>query len=158
MDAQDKKNKAVAFINEYYSNKHEKRPRKSFKRLCDAIKQTSGSPCYDNETMEALYVNLTGEKPYCDFGSNKTEEWYEDMRFAAYKIINHLTDEPTSLSDIFRSHNTDMYPRYRDTRAMPARYDSIRKCFKTMADRGIIGCVSIRTCGRVYLNLYYLND
>ena len=157
MTAQDSKNKAIAFIDKYYSNKYEKHPRKSFTRLCDAIKQTSGAPCYDNETMEALYVNLTGERPYYYYATH-SPKWYANMQAVATDIVNHLTNVATSLSDIYRECNPNVYPWYAPSKSMPHEYDSIRKCFKAMADQGVIGCVSLKTCGRIALRLYYLND
>lgn len=117
--------------------------RKSFIRFCDAMPLG-----LDREQIEQAYTAFSGKSPRYNKAASSMEPWRaEDYKNKAHRIVDALTHNPTSFTDLA----TNAYiPPYEPD-------GSLRKCFKAMAAAGVVGCVEIKTCGKCHVRLYYLN-
>lgn len=140
------KQTAHKFISNYYDVEKSGQmcERKSFIRFRDAMPLDM-----DDNAIEDAYTAFSGKSPRYNKATTSMEPWRaEGYKRLAHRIVDALTHDPTSLTDLATSYNGP-------TR-VPA--DSIRKCFKEMAAEGFVGCVEIKTCGKCHIRLYYLND
>lgn len=128
--------------------------RKSFIRFCDAMPLG-----LDREQIEQAYTAFSGKSPRYNKAASSMEPWRaEEYKSKADRIVDALTHDPTSFTDLynaaFGAHKTYFHPNGAPTEPT----GSLRKCFKAMADAGIVGCVEVKTCGKCHIRLYYLND
>lgn len=140
------KQTAHKFISNYYDVEKSGQmcERKSFIRFRDAMPSDM-----DDTAIEEAYAAFSGKSPRYNKATTSMEPWRaKGYKRLAHRIVDALTHEPTSLTDLATSDNGP-------TR-IPA--DSIRKCFKEMAAEGFVGCMEIKTCGKCHIRLYYLND
>ena len=143
------------FVTNYYDVKGDMATceRKSFVRFRKAMPLDM-----DETAIEHAYRAFTGNTPTYNKMAASMEPWRaEDYKSKANRIVDALTHDPTSFTDLYNAvMNVGRYCKLTGAPSEPT--GSLRKCFKTMADAGIIGCMEIKTCGKCHIRLYYLND
>lgn len=140
------KQTAHEFISNYYDVKEDGQmcERKSFIRFRNAMPLDM-----DDNAIEDAYTAFSGKSPRYNKAAGSMPPWRtEGYKRLAHRIVDALTHDPTSLTDLATPDNGPTY--------VPD--SSLRKCFKAMAAAGIVGCVEIKTCGKCHIRLYYLND
>lgn len=151
------KQTAHEFVSSYYDVEKgmETYERKSFIRFRDAMPLG-----LDAEQVENAYRAFSGKSPRYNKAALSMESWRgaEEYKKDANRVVDALTHDPTSFTDLYNNAGLNRFTKYNcnDAPIEPTR--SLRKCFKAMADAGIIGCMEIRTCGKCHIRLYYLND
>lgn len=146
------KQTAHEFVSSYYNVEKgiETCERKSFIRFRDAMPLG-----LDAEQVENAYMAFSGKSPRYNKAASSMEPWRaEDYKNKANRIVDALTHDPTSLTDLYNA----AFGAYYRSGAPTEPTDSLRKCFKAMAAAGIVGCMEIKTCGKCHIRLYYLND
>lgn len=141
------KQTAHEFVSSYYDVEKgvETCERKSFIRFRDAMPLG-----LDAEQVENAYRAFSGKSPRYNKTPSTMEPWRaEEYKSKANRIVDALTHDPTSFADLATK-------AHMSTRREPN--GSLRRCFKAMAAAGVIGCVEIKTCGKCFIRLYYLND
>lgn len=150
------KQTAHEFVSSYYDveNGVETCERKSFIRFRDAMPLG-----LDAEQVENAYRAFSGKSPRYNKAATSMEPWRaEEYKNAANRIVDALTHDPTSFTDLYNKAGLNPYGMYYPNTAPRYGCHSLRKCFKAMAAAGIVGCVEIQTCGKCHIRLYYLND
>lgn len=140
------KQTAHEFVSNYYDMENGiEIERKSFIRFRDAMPSDM-----DDTAIENAYTAFTGESPrYNSKTNNFMEPWQvENYKVVAHRIVDALTHDPTSFTDLATNANAPIW----------MSDSSLRKCFKKMAAEGFVGCMEIKTCGKCHIRLYYLND
>lgn len=143
---------AHSFVSKWYSvEEGETVERKSFTRFREAM-----PPTMDAATIEAAYTAFSGKSPRYNKATTSMAPWQaEEYKNNANRIVDALTHDPTSFTDLYNRSGLNRY----HTNGVPLEpTGSLRKCFKAMAQAGIIGCVEVKTCGKCAIRLYYLND
>lgn len=149
------KQTAHDFVTSYYDVEKgsEKCARKSFTRFRKAMPLDM-----DEATIEHAYTAFSGKSPYYNPSATSMEPWRaEEYKSRANRIVDALTHDPTSFTDLYNKAGLNKYAKYDDAAPIEPT-GSLRKCFKAMADAGIVGCMEIKTCGKCHIRLYYLND
>lgn len=128
--------------------------RKSFVRFRKAMPLDM-----DETTIESAYTAFSGKSPRYNKAASSMEPWRaEEYKSKANRIVDALTHDPMSFTDLYNVA-FGVHKTYFHSNGAPAEpTDSLRKCFKAMADAGIVGCVEVKTCGKCHIRLYYLND
>lgn len=150
------KQTAHEFVSNYYDveNGVETYERKSFIRFRDAMPLG-----LDREQIEQAYTAFSGKSPRYNKTAISTEPWRaEDYKSKANRIVDALTHNPTSFTDLYNMTCSAHKAYFYRSSAPTEPTDSLRKCFKAMAAAGIVGCMEIKTCGKCHIRLYYLND
>lgn len=146
------KQTAHDFVTSYYDveNGSAVCARKSFTRFRKAMPLDM-----DESVIENAYTAFSGKSPYHNPSATAMEPWRaEQYKRDANRIVDALTHDPTSFTDLYNKAGLN-----RNRNAAPIEpTGSLRKCFKAMADAGIVGCVEVKTCGKCHIRLYYLND
>ena len=150
------KQTAHEFVSSYYDVEKgmETCERKSFIRFRDAMPLE-----LDAEQVENAYMAFSGKSPRYNktaisMGPSRAERYKSE----ANRIVDTLTHDPTSFTDLYNKAGLNPFTKYyQDIAPIDSCY-SLRKCFKAMAAAGIIGCVEVKTCGKCHIRLYYLND
>lgn len=148
------KQMAYEFVSNYYDLEKGLKlyERKSFLRFRDAMPlELSASQ------IENAYTAITGKSPRYIKNFNNMEPWkVERYQNAITRVIDMLNSTPTSFTDLFVAAGLDKTSsRYH----IPMHStESLRKCFKAMADAGVIECIEVRTCGKCHIRMYYIND
>lgn len=140
------KQTAHEFVSNYYDVENGMEiERKSFIRFRDAM-----SSDMDDAAIENAYTAFSGKSPrYNSKKSNFFEPWQvENYKVVAHRIVDALTHNPTSFTDLVTNANAPIW----------MSDSSLRKCFKEMAAEGFVGCMEIKTCGKCHIRLYYLDD
>ena len=149
------KQTAHEFVTNYYDVKGDMATceRKSFVRFRKAMPLDM-----DETAIEHAYRAFTGETPTYNKAAASMEPWRADeYKGRANRIVDALTHDPTSFTDLYNKAGLNKYAKYDDAAPIEPT-GSLRKCFKAMADAGIIGCVEVKTCGKCHIRLYYMND
>lgn len=150
------KQTAHEFVSNYYDVEKgvETCERKSFVRFRDAMPLG-----LDAEQVENAYRAFSGKSPRYNKTATSMEPWRtEQYKNEANRIVDALTHNPTSLTDLYNKAGLNPLTKYGHSTAIMGACSSLRKCFKAMAAAGIVGCMEIRTCGKCHIRLYYLND
>lgn len=150
------KQTAHEFVTNYYDVEKggETCERKSFVRFRDAM--PAGM---DDATIEAAYTAFSGKFPRYNKTATTMTPWVaEQYKNDANHIIEALTRNPTSFTDLYNKAGLNPLTKYGRNVAPLSDCSSLRKCFKAMAAAGIIGCMEVKTCGKCHIRLYYLND
>lgn len=141
------KQTAHEFVSNYYDAEKgsETCERKSFIRFRDAMPLDMHP-----DAIEVAYTAFSGKSPRYNKNVSYLAPWRaEEYKNTANRIVDALTHDPTSFADLAANAHVHTYE--------PGN-TSLRKCFKAMAAAGVIGCMEIKTCGKCYIRLYYLND
>lgn len=150
------KQTAHEFVSSYYDVEKgtETCERKSFIRFRDAMPSDM-----DETAIENAYTAFSGKSPRYNRAATSMEPWRaEQYKSEANRIVDALTHDPTSFTDLYNKAGLNPYAKYNPDSAPMDGCHSLRKCFKAMAAAGIIGCVEVKTCGKCHIRLYYLND
>lgn len=150
------KQTAHEFVTNYYDveKSSEVCARKSFTRFRKAMPLDM-----DEAVIESAYTAFSGKSPYYNPSATAMEPWRaEQYQRDANRIVDALTHDPTSFTDLYNKAGLNKYTKYNSNAAPIEPTGSLRKCFKAMADAGIVGCVEVKTCGKCHIRLYYLND
>lgn len=150
------KQTAHEFVSNYYDVEKgtETCERKSFIRFRDAMPLG-----LDAEQVENAYMAFSGKSPRYNKAATSMEPWRaEQYKSEANRIVDALTHDPTSFTDLYNKAGLNPYAKYNPDSAPMNGCRSLRKCFKAMAAAGIVGCMEIKTCGKCHIRLYYLND
>lgn len=144
------------FIRDYFTYKGGQIERKSWLRFKKAAADTSGVPC-DMDTLAALFTAYTGDKPSYEPWNGMTEWQREECAKKCHRIADALTFDPTSFTDLYnKGLNRNGY--WGHSAGAPDENDApMRKCFKAMAESGLIKSVEVKTCGKCCIRLYYLS-
>lgn len=148
------KQTAHEFVSNYYDveNGVETRERKSFIRFRKAMPLDM-----DETAIENAYTAFSGKSPR--YTASSMEPWRaEDYKSKADRIVDALTHDPTSFTDLYNKACSTHKAYFYRSSAPTEPTDSLRKCFKAMAAVGVVGCMEIKTCGKCHIRLYYLND
>lgn len=151
------KQTAHEFVTNYYDVKNGNTvyERKSFIRFRDSLPLGLVS----ESQIENAYKAFTGKSPRYNKAASSMEPWRaEEYKSDANRIVDALTHDPTSFTDLYNKAGLNRYAKYNPNSAPMDSCHSLRKCFKTMAAAGIVGCVEVKTCGKCHIRLYYLND
>ena len=150
------KQTAHEFVTSYYDVEKGTKPceRKSFVRFRKAMPLDM-----DESVIENAYTAFSGKSPRYNSSATSMEPWRADQYTRdANRIVDVLTHDPTSFTDLYNKAGLNKYTKYNFNAAPIEPTSSLRKCFKAMADAGIVGCVEVKTCGKCHIRLYYLND
>ena len=150
------KQTAHEFVTNYYDVEKGAKPRerKSFVRFRKAMPLDMHP-----DAIEVAYTAFSGKSPRYNSAATSMEPWRADQyKKDANRIVDALTHDPTSFTDLYNKAGLNQYSKYNDNGAPIEPTSSLRKCFKAMADAGIVGCMEIKTCGKCHIRLYYLND
>jgi len=113
----------------------------------------------DEIAIENAYTAFSDKSPRYNKAATSMEPWRaEQYKNDANRIVDVLTHDPMSFTDLYNKAGLNRYAKYNPNSAPMDSCHSLRKCFKTMAAAGIIGCMEIKTCGKCHIRLYYLND
>lgn len=134
------------------TNHHSNEPVKSW----EEFKNSKAFSLMDESTAEQAYLAITGRSSVykqfpCSsqiYNIKNRDSVLEDVARAA----SNLTDEPTSVRDLaveFNKYGPSYYNRVSNEHFM-------RTVFSKAADLGVIKRMSIKTCGRIHINLYYI--
>ena len=82
----------------------------------------------------------------------------EECANKCHRITDALTHDPTSFTDLYnKGLNRNGY--WGHSAGAPNENDApMRKCFKAMAESGLIKSVEVKTCGKCCIRLYYLSE
>lgn len=145
------------FIRDYFTYKGGQIERKSWLRFKQAAADTSGVPC-DMDTLAALFTAYTGDKPSYELGNGMTEWQREECAKKCHRIANALSHDPTSFTDLYNK-GLARNGYWGQSAGAPDENDApMRKCFKAMAESGLIKSVEVKTCGKCCIRLYYLSE
>lgn len=137
---------AINFVNKFFSLKEENLvERKAYKRFKEAM--PSGM---DEETLAKAFEAFTGNTPTYNTNTNYYSKYeLERMRNKALEMLERLEATPKSFSDLYGAYICGK------PYAAPSSANPLRKCFKAMALEGVIGRLTISTCGKAAIYLYY---
>lgn len=146
------------FIHDYFTYRGGQIERKSWIRFKRAAATTSGVPCLNMDTLAALYKAYTGDDPSYEAWNTMTKWQREECAKKCHKIADALTFDPTSFTDLYNKGFGRKGYWGHNAGAPDEPDDAMRKCFKAMAEAGVIKAVEVKTCGKCAIRLYYLND
>lgn len=145
------------FIRDYFTYKGRQVERKSWIRFKNAAADTNGISC-DKDTLAALFKAYTGDNPSYELGNGMTKWEREECANKCHRIADALTHDPTSFTDLYNK-GLGRTGYWGNSAGAPNEPDgAMRKCFKAMAEAGVIKAVEIKTCGKCAIRLYYLAD
>ena len=150
MNTTIKKN-AAAYIKEFFSYKFEcEHERIDFERFKAAMPEGI-------ENLKAIYEKYSGQSATYQVENERrySKRQIEDMQDKALEMLDKLSSDPTSFTDLYDYRNRWNERMRPDYISNEVGVSIIRKCFCQMAEKGLIGVVEVKTCGRVAIRLFY---
>lgn len=154
-----KTNDAYEFIAEFFNPDSVVHERAGFLKLKEAFAEANHQNDLseqDEQLCAALFEKMTRKKTTYSIErhlSSYDARRYENM---TREIVDSLTSDPTSVSDIY-----DALPTHRSRGYYYAKNKHreiprlVRECMRKMAENGLIGMMEVKTCGKCAIRLYY---